>query len=445
MKKNYFIIFIFALLQLFPTAVTAQSISIPGDIAYILIDSKTGQVIAEQNADQKLRPASTTKIMTAIVALENGKLDQRMTVSQQAVYDIGRGGMNVGIMAGEEGLSLENVLNVLLIKSANETANIIAENIAPSRSEFVEMMNQEALKLGAVNTTFVNPCGKDTEKEDEGHLTTPRDLATMARYAMSIPKFREIVATEYYKDMPVTNKHDDWGILRNTNQFLWYDNTYPYTLDGDEHKYKVIGMKTGYTAVAGNNLVTAATGEDGMELISVVMHVTQPNKIYGYSKELMKYGFEHYSMQKISEAGQLAATVPVAGAKEDAGILDLITGSSFSSALPIESNVQDVTTKINVSQPVKAPVQKGDILGNVEYSIHNVLLGKVDIIAAKSIEQAPASTAKSAGPVKKSGSPYSYAFLGILLILSGLVILRMILRKVSQRVKKRKCDQKYPE
>jgi D-alanyl-D-alanine carboxypeptidase/D-alanyl-D-alanine carboxypeptidase (penicillin-binding protein 5/6) len=445
MKKIHFIIFLSLLLFLWPGAAYAKSINIPGDIAYILVDSKTGQVIAQQNADQRLRPASTTKIMTAIIALENGKLDQIMNISQNAVYDIGRGGMNVGIMAGEKGLSLENMLNLLLIKSANETANIIAENVAPTRSEFMKMMNQKAKDLGAVNTTFINPCGKDTEKEDAGHLTTPRDLAAIARYAMTIPKFRDIVATEYYKEMPVTDKHDDWGILRNTNQFLWYDNTYPYTLDGAEHKYKVIGMKTGYTAVAGNNLVTAATGEDGMELISVVMHVTQPNKIYGYSKELMKYGFEHYSMQKISEAGQLAATVPVAGAKEDAGILDLITGSSFSSALPIESNVQDVTTKINVSQPVKAPVQKGDILGNVEYRIHNVLLGKVDIIAAKSIEQAPASIAERTGPAKKSGSPYSYVFLGILLILSGLVILRIILRKVSQRVKKRKSDQKYPE
>lgn len=445
MKKIYFILLISVLLMLYPSTVTAQSVNIPGDIAYILIDSKSGRVIAEQNADQKLRPASTTKIMTAILALENGKPDQMMTVSQQAVYDIGRGGMNVGIMAGEEGLSLENMINILLIKSANESANIIAENVAPSRSEFVGMMNQKALDLGAVNTTFINPCGKDTEKEDAGHLTTPRDLAVIARYAMTIPKFRQIVATEYYKGMPVTNKHDDWGILRNTNQLLWYDNTYSYTLEETEHKYTVTGMKTGYTAAAGNNLVAAAVGEDGMELISVVMHVTQPNKIYGYSKELLRYGFEHYSLQKISEAGQPVKTVSVEDAKKEDAILELVTETGFSSALPIDSGEQDIETKVNIAQPLKAPVQKGDILGNIEYSNNGALLGKVNIIAAKSIEKAPALATDNIEQKNTQESSFSYVTLGILLILSILVILRIILRRVSKRAKKRKQDQDYLE
>ena len=448
MKKIQLMIFITLFLMLYSTAAAAQSINIPGDIAYILINSKTGQVIAQQNADQRLGPASTTKIMTAIVALENGSLDQMMNVSQEAVYDIGRGGMNIGIMDGEEGLTLENMINVLLIKSANETANIIAENVAPSRNEFVAMMNQKALELGAAHTTFINPCGKDTAKVDEGHLTTPRDLAIMARYAMTFPKFREIVSTEYYKDMPVTNKHDDWGLLRNTNQFLWYDNTYPYTLEEAEHKYTVIGMKTGYTVAAGNNLVTAATGEDGMELISVVMHVTQPNKIYGYSKILMRYGFEHYSLQKIDEAGQLASTVTVEGAREENAILELITGSDFSSALPLDKSVQAIEKKVNVTQPLKAPIQKGSVLGELEYRNNGVLLGKVNIVASKFIEEAPASITESVGSaIEKhaSESSFSYVFLGILLFSSGLVLLRLILCKVSRKAKKRKYDQQYIE
>ena len=443
MIKNQFIICVLILLLLYPTAVTAQSPNIPGDVAYILIDSKTGQVISEQNADQKLRPASTSKIMTAIVALENGKLDQIMKVSQQAVFDIGRGGMNVGIMAGEEGLSLENMLNILLIKSANETANIIAENVAPSRREYMELMNKKAFEIGAVNSTFINPSGKDTAKEDADHLSTPRDMAVIARYAMTIPAFREIVATEYYKDMPITNKHDDWGILRNSNQFLWYDNKYPYTFEETERKYTVIGIKTGYTFVAGNNLVTAAVGEDGMELISVVMRVMQPNKIYGYSKELLRYGFERFSMHKLSEAGQLVTTVPVDGAKEKNAALELVTETGFSSALSIEMSKLNVETKVNIAQPVMAPVQKGDVLGDVEYSSNGILLGKVNIAAAKSIEKAPASISENIQLDHALGSSFSYAIYGILLILSGFVILRMILRIVSRRLKKRKYNHKY--
>ncbi|MEN6314891.1 MAG: D-alanyl-D-alanine carboxypeptidase family protein [Clostridiaceae bacterium] len=445
MKKIQLMICLLILFLMYPSESAAQSVDIPGDIAYILIDSKTGQVLAEQNADQKLGPASTTKIMTAIVALENGKLDQKMDVSQQAVYDIGKGGMNIGIMAGEEGLTLENMLNVLLIKSANETANIIAENVAPSRSEFVEMMNRKAAELGATNTTFVNPCGKDTEKEDAGHLSTPRDMAVMSRYAMTIPKFREIVATEYYKGMPVTNKHDDWGILRNTNQFLWYDNTYPYTLDGVEHRYKVIGMKTGYTAAAGNNLITAAAGEDGMELISVVMHVMQPNKIYGYSKELLKYGFENYSMKKISQAGQLAKTVPVEDTTDGNALLDLVTESDFECMLSVDTDPQTIQTRVNTSQPVKAPVNKGDIFGNIEYSCNGVLLGKVNLIAAKSIAADPAITEDAAvNHTSAETSSFSYITFGILLTLSGFVILRMILRRVSKKLRKRRLEAKEP-
>jgi D-alanyl-D-alanine carboxypeptidase/D-alanyl-D-alanine carboxypeptidase (penicillin-binding protein 5/6) len=228
MKKSLFKSLIFTILSAFfltfPVPVCAKSLSIPEDVHYILIDSKTGLVMAEQNADIQIKPASLTKILTAIVALENGDLQREMTVSQAAVNDIGKGGMNIGIMAGETGLTLENMLNVMLIKSANETANIIAENLAPSRSEYMDMMNEKAREIGALNTYYVNPSGKDTEKEDAPHVTTARDMAVMARYAMTIPEFRKIVATEYYYGMPSsTNKHaDGWDplVLRNTNKFL---------------------------------------------------------------------------------------------------------------------------------------------------------------------------------------------------------------------------------
>ncbi|MGB3990053.1 MAG: D-alanyl-D-alanine carboxypeptidase family protein, partial [Acetivibrionales bacterium] len=284
--------------------VNAESVNIADEeCSYVLMDSKTGMILAEQNADELIRPASLTKILTAIVALENGDLQQEMEVSQQAVYDIGRGGMNIGIMAGETGLTLENMINVMLIKSANEAANIIAENLAPSRREYMDLMNRRARELGATNTYFVNPSGKDTEKEDADHFSTARDIAIMARHAMTIPEFRKIVATEYYEDMPVTNKHDKWDPLRNTNKLLWHDNTHPYRINGEEYRYTVTGMKTGYTAAAGNNLVITATGQDGMELICVVMHVMTANKVYGYARELLRYGFENYAMHKLTDAG----------------------------------------------------------------------------------------------------------------------------------------------
>ncbi len=437
MKIRLMFLLMLLFILLYPCISWAQAINIPSDIPYILIDIKTGQVLAEQNADQRLRPASTTKIMTAIVALENGDLKQEMSVSQSAVFDIGKGGMNVGIMAGEEGLTLDNMLNLLLIKSANEAANIIAENVAPSRKEFIEMMNQKALELGAFNTNFVNASGKDTEKEDADHLTTARDMAAFARYAMLIPKFRQIVSTEYYNDMPQTNKHDDWGILRNTNQLLWYDNTYPYKIGDTDHKYTVIGVKTGYTAAAGNNLVSAATGEDGMELISVIMHVTQPNKIYGYSKELLRYGFENFSFNEIAKKGKHITTVYVENAEAHDSVLELVLNSDMKAVLPIDASAQDVKTNFTIDNSIKAPIEKGDILGKAEYYYNDSLLGYVDIVAAKSVPALPAQLTSQADQTAAKDSSYSFILLYILLASCGLVILRTILKRISRRVKRR--------
>lgn len=441
MKKVTIIILLFIFSIIFKVPISG-AIEIPKDegISYILIDSASGRVLAEQDADKKLYPASVTKIMTAIVALENGDLSREVTVSAAAVNDIGKGGMNIGIMAGEKGLTLENMLNVLLIKSANESANIIAENVAKSRAEFVDMMNKKAAELGAVNTNFVNPSGKDTEKEDVDHLSTARDISLIARYAMTIPKFREIVSKEYYKDMPVTDKHDDWGTLRSSNQFLWYDNTYPYMLNGTEHKFTVNGIKTGYTALAGNNLVTGAVGEDGMELISVVLHVTQPNKIYGYSKELLKYGFENFAKKTISKAGTSAAEVAIKNADDGSTTLELVTQKDFSCACPVNVD-ENITNKLDIPESLEAPITKGQIIGEIEYiSGSGESLGKVNLIAARSISAMQEAEATDTATESADDSSYSYTLLGILMTCSGLVILRMILKGISRKRRKKKTN-----
>ena len=450
MKKLRYVSLMFAislvLLFTFNLPVCAQSFSIPEDVHYILIDSKTGLVIAEQNAGIQIKPASLTKILTAIIALENGDLQQEMTVSQAAVNDIGRGGMNIGIMAGETGLTLENMLNVMLIKSANETANIIAENLAPSRSEYLDTMNEKAKEIGALNTYYVNPSGKDTEKEDAPHVTTARDMATMARYAMTIPEFRKIVAKEYYYGMPSsTNKHaDGWDplVLRNTNKFLWYDNTYTYTLEGEEHEYTVTGIKTGYTGAAGNNLVISATGEDGMELICVVMHVMHSNKVYSYASELLDYGFQNYSLQKLSTAGQLVKTVIVDGAAGNDNFLELVAETDFEAALPISSDNQSIDTHVEIDSKIQAPINKGKVLGYIEYKSGDAVLGKVNIVASRRVVNSADDTSDvSITAAEEEEPPYSYAVLAVLLALCAFVIIRSVLKKISRNMKKKKYDQ----
>ncbi|HPZ06006.1 MAG TPA: serine hydrolase, partial [Clostridiales bacterium] len=175
--------------------------------AYILVDAHTGDVLCEKDSRKTLYPASTTKIMTAILAIEQGNLDEIMTASQSAIDAIGYNGSNIGIIPGEK-IPLESLLQAMLISSANEAANIIAENICDSTEEFFELMNRRAKELGAVETHFSNASGI----HDPMHFTTAADLACIARHAMTLPEFREIVSTHSFT-MPATNKRSKWPLL----------------------------------------------------------------------------------------------------------------------------------------------------------------------------------------------------------------------------------------
>jgi len=281
----------------------AEPPSIP-DGVYILIDASTGEVLAEHDADrQKMFPASTTKIMTAILAIEMGKMDQVMTASAAAINDIGKDGSNIGILPGEE-MTMEELLKALLICSANESANIIAENLCPTRQDFVDLMNKKAAELGAVNTHFANPSGM----HDENHYTTAEDMAKIARYAMTLEEFRNIAKMKSYTPNP-TNKHTVYKedgstgkiggtvwppVLYTTNKLMQYD-------DG-KSGFIIDGIKTGYTGPAGYCLVTSATSTEDkdMQLISVVMGMKSPGSqtaIRTFTKQLLEYGLKISSVK----------------------------------------------------------------------------------------------------------------------------------------------------
>jgi len=427
MKKILIIALILLyILNIHIPAAYADSLNIDTQ-ACILIDSKSGQVLYEQNSNEKgLFPASTTKIMTAILAIERGDPDRIMTASQSAVDDIGKDGMNIGIMAGEE-LRMENLLEALLISSANETANIIAENICSTREEFVGLMNQKALELGAENTHFANPCGA----HDPNHYTTASDLAKIARYAMTLPKFREIVSkTEY--TIPPTNKHDTWPTLYTSNQFLRY-----YQND----MFKITGIKTGYTTPAGFNLVSSAVNNDGIELIAVVMGVRNAgakNNVNKYSEQLLEYGFRSFSIQNLVDAGQvIEKDVPVVDAEQDQK-LDLMAESNVSGLLPLDKDKWKLVKEQHIESPVNAPVNQGDVLGYIEYKNNGITLGRTNIIASKTINKV--FVLKNAGSIKKlTQNPlFNRVVIIISVILLLFLILRVVLRNISRRINSKK-------
>ena len=405
------------------TQVKAQPLNIDAK-SYILIDSKTGYVICEHNADEKLYPASTTKIMTAILGIENAQPEDIMTVSQYAIDNIGPGGMHIGLLPGEQ-LAFKDLLNALMVRSANETAYVIAENIGPTVDDFVKKMNERAKELGALNTNFVNPCGMDTYEKEKYHLTTARDLALMSKYAMTLPLFRETVKKSTCT-IPPTNKHDEEVILASTNKLFQakYKSEY-YT--------EVTGIKTGYTNRALFTLVASAINEDGMELISVILGCPS-DAIYQYTKELLEYGFKNYSQKNIIAANTYVTSVSVADASFNPN-LDLVAEEDFKCILPNDPDAFDTVTKnIKVKDNITAPIQKGAVLGSVEFVKDGFTLGEINLIASRNIEKMVPTPEPSQKIISTFGkSKFSKVLINLFFVIVGFLLLRMTLRKISRR------------
>lgn len=422
MRKFIAGIIISAILFINVSQVKAQPLNIDAK-SYILIDSKTGYVICENNADQKAYPASTTKIMTAILGIENAKPEDMMTVSQYAIDNIGPGGMHIGLLPGEQ-LPFKDLLNALLISSANETAFVIAENIGPTPEAFFTKMNERAKELGALNTNFLNPCGMDTSEKDKDHQSTARDLALMAKYAMTLPLFRETVKKTTHT-IPPTNKHDEEIIVYTTNKL--FQGQYK-----SEYYTEVTGIKTGFTNRALFNLVASAVDENGTELISVILGCPS-NAIYQYTKELLEYGFKNYSVKNLIAANSYVTSISVADASFNPN-LDVVAAEDFKCLLPNDPDVLDsVTKKINVKQNIPAPVEKGTVLGSIEFEKDGFTLGEVNLIASRKVDKLIPTPIPSQNIVSSIGdSKYSRIFITFFSLIIGFFVLRMTLRKISR-------------
>ena len=274
-----------ALLFLFLPA-TAQAAEAPqnGAKAYVLMEATTGRILAEKNAQEALPMASTTKIMTAILAIEKGDPEEIVTVPQECQ---GIEGTSVYLRGGET-LTLRELVCGLMLASGNDAAETIAHHIGGSLTGFAEMMNEKAKEIGAKNTNFITPHGLPCE----GHYTTAEDLARIASYAMQNETFRKIVSTASM-DLPA-DEDSPARYLRNKNRLLWQ-------YEGGN------GIKTGYTDAAGKCLVGGAERE-GMQLVSVVLN---DRSMFPDSMELLDYGFAEYSMQRISEKNTALGSINI--------------------------------------------------------------------------------------------------------------------------------------
>lgn len=249
----------------------------------ILMDANTGVILYAKNVDERLYPASTTKLMTCILAAENSTLNEMVTFSHDAVFSIERGGSNIGIDENEA-MPMEECLYGILVASANEVANAVAEHIAGSMDAFAEKMNEKATELGCKNTHFVNAHGL----YDDNHYTSAYDLALIARDFFQNELLSKIGNTSSHHFEATDEQPDDF-IERNKHRLITGE--IPY--DG------IKGGKTGYTDEARQTLVTCAE-QNGMKLICVVMKEESPEQFYDTVK-LFDYGFTNFSVVNVAE------------------------------------------------------------------------------------------------------------------------------------------------
>lgn len=359
MKK----IIILLLILIIPVTVKAEELDLTAKSS-ILIEASTGEILSEKNSDEKLAPASMTKIMTMLLIMESLEkneysLEDKVNISTNAAS---MGGSQVFLEAGSE-LKVKELLKAIAIASANDAAVAMAEYTAGSTESFVNLMNEKAASLGCTNTTFKNVHGLDTE----GHLTSAKDMSIMARELL---KHEEILTfSSIYEEF--LNKPDGsstWMV--NTNKLIKYYNG----LDG---------LKTGFTKNAGYCL-TATAKRNNMRLISVVMNEPTTEKRSSDTIKLLNYGFANYKIKVVMPKDQDLGSIEIKnGKKETVGIKLTEAATNLESI----SDNKKYGFNINVDK-IKAPIKVGDIIGKLEITIDGSVKKEIPITVKENVKKA---------------------------------------------------------
>lgn len=344
--------------------------------AAILIDTSTEKVLYSKNANEKMYPASTTKILTAILTIENCNLDDIVTVPYEAISTIPSGYSVAALQPGEQ-LTVEQLLQVLLVHSANDAGNVLAYHISGSIESFANLMNQKVLELGLENTHFTNPSGI----HDENHYTTAYDLAIIMKYCMKNTTFRNISGLKYCT-IPATNKYEK-RVFNTTNELLTNTSSSNYY-----YKYAIAG-KTGYTTQAKNCLVSVAK-KDNLELICVVLSAgLYSNNVSGRftdSKALFNFGYDNYTIRKIREKDAIATQIEINNGTKETRNLDLLISNDITAVISQDNLETEFTPDIIINENLFAPISQGQVVGKIIYSIDEIEYSS-DLIASHSVEE----------------------------------------------------------
>lgn len=335
---------VLCLYSIFPCRILAVETSAA---SAILMDADSGRVLYERNADRKMLIASTTKILTALVAIEEGDLHDSVKVSREAAYTEG----SAMYLTEGETLTLETLLYGVLLCSGNDAAVAVAQHVGGSVKGFVALMNEKARELGMEHSSFANPNGLD----DEQHYSTARDMAKLARAALENETLMRIAST---RSVTIGGR-----TMTNHNKLLHY-------VDG------CLGLKTGYTKAAGRTLVSCAE-KNGQRLIAVTL---QDGNDWADHQALYEYGFSAYPARTCAARGQALTQAPVSGGVSPT--VPLIAGAGF--CYPA-AETEQLTTRICLDEPLRAPVSAGKTVGAAVFCLNGTEIGRVPLVAGRTM------------------------------------------------------------
>lgn len=424
---------------------TKSNYAVPFEInengAYYMVEQKTDTLIFAQNEHEKMYPASLTKIMTAILTLENcPDLDEKVTYKlaiQDAIYqlNVAFGGTLslAGFSAGEE-ISVRDLLYACMLPSGNEAAEILADFVAGSGPAFYDMMNQKAKELGALNTNFCNANGLF----DANHYTTAYDMYLIASYAMENDTFAEIASTVSYTT-EATNKRE--------NGYTWYNTNKMLNPQSEYYSSLIQGVKTGTLDEAGRCLITTAE-KSGYQYMLVLMGadiydesgaMLQTREDFIQTQQFYDWAFENYKVKIVTEKGTIVYEIDLRLAKDGKKTLRLMSGSTFSTLMPQSYNIDNVrgvpeldVTLLNEDKSINAPINKGDVIGELKLILSGKEIGRVDLLAAETVQRSEALYLLD--QVKGIFTSFWFKFLFLfLLIFIVLYVFIMIIRNRNKR------------
>lgn len=405
MKKHLIIFMIIIFISLFPYKSYADEIPIISGEGAVVMDLNSSEIIYQKNMNTPYAPASTTKIMTALLTLEKCNLEDKVIVGKKPPFE---DGSKIYLFEGEE-ITVKDLLYALLLNSANDAALALAEHISGSKEAFALLMNQRAKDLGCKNTNFVNPNGL----YEENHYTTAYDLSLITKEALKNKIFNEIIKTQSYVIQP-TNKQSEKRYLHNQNRLIF----------NPRYKYSgADGVKTGYTTKSKHTFVGSATQGD-RRIVVVILYSKE--KVWTDVKKLMDYGFKNYENVKLISKDEVLTNLSISN--ENVPVI-----SSEDLYITIPTGKKPVVNKQLTLNQNFTSIKKGSIVGYINITINNEKNFKVPLLAAKDVNSPENLFTKSSTITKNILTRNKWKFAALVVLF--LFLVRGLLRKYKRYYK----------